>query len=204
MFAGAVDATFGSTITSMLPLTCAGTADGTGTAARFKGPMSLVFCPIADVLYVADHFNSRVRKITREGFFSYPSPLCPHPPSGVVTTLFGANNVRCGTDWYDDYRFPWGPPAVCSCGGGERWGDQVRAPSVLPNFSFHQACARSNSVVECGPGGRPDVFVPQTIRVDSKGNIILLELGYGSIRRFPSLILFASLLTLTQPQSFHG
>ena len=64
VFAGALDHSFGH-------------VDGTGTAARFKGPGSLVFCPTADCLYVADQDNDCIRKITR---------------AGVVTTLFGAPN----------------------------------------------------------------------------------------------------------------
>src|SRR6185503_8716171 len=36
---------------------------------------------------------------------------------------------------------------------------------------------------EAEGGKRPDIYKPQCIRVDSNGNIILLELGFGSIRR---------------------
>lgn len=81
-----------------------GLADGTRHAARFRGPASLVFDPVRDVLYVADQDNDAIRRITREG---------------VVTTLFGS----------------------------------------------------------------PLINKPQCIRVDSEGNLVLLELGSGSIRR---------------------
>jgi hypothetical protein len=33
------------------------------------------------------------------------------------------------------------------------------------------------------PGGNPDLYVPYTLRVDSQGNLIVLDMGYGSIRR---------------------
>lgn len=39
------------------------------------------------------------------------------------------------------------------------------------------------SLSEAQSGLRPEIYHPQSIRVDSKGNIILLELGYGLIRR---------------------
>jgi hypothetical protein len=39
------------------------------------------------------------------------------------------------------------------------------------------------TAAEAAGGKRPDIYKPQCIRVDSNGNIILLELGFGSIRR---------------------
>lgn len=39
------------------------------------------------------------------------------------------------------------------------------------------------STTEAASGARPEIFKPQSIRVDSKGNIILLENGYGLVRR---------------------
>jgi DNA-binding beta-propeller fold protein YncE len=53
----------------------AGFADGTGSAARFHGPASLVFDPVSDALYVADQDNDAIRKVTR---------------AGVVTTILGS------------------------------------------------------------------------------------------------------------------
>lgn len=81
-----------------------GFTNGNGPAARFDGPASLVFDPVADVLYVADQDNNAIRRVAR---------------NGDVTTITAT----------------------------------------------------------------PAAYLPQCIRVDSKGNIILLELGYGTIRR---------------------
>lgn len=55
-----------------------GYTDATGTSARFRGPSSLVFDPVADCLYVADQDNDAIRKVTR---------------AGVVTTLFGSPDM---------------------------------------------------------------------------------------------------------------
>jgi len=108
------------------PNHAAGFADGAGHAARFNGPASIVFDPVADVLYVADQDNDAIRRITR---------------GGVVTTLFGS----------------------------------PRATQV-----FDQKANRATGNFTSAP---PSINKPQCIRVDSEGNLILLELGTGSIRR---------------------
>jgi hypothetical protein len=123
-----------------------GFADGTGSAARFRGPASIVFDPLRDVLYVADQDNDAIRRITREG---------------VVKTLFG------------------------SPGMAERLRG-LGAPDV-----FDQDASRQLSRFT---GARPDIYKPQCIRVDSEGNLVLLELGFGSIRRLDPLAGTASLL----------
>jgi hypothetical protein len=38
-------------------------------------------------------------------------------------------------------------------------------------------------VSEAAAGARPDIYWPSVIRSDSEGNIILLEHGFGQIRR---------------------
>ncbi len=111
------------------PNHASGFADGTGHAARFNGPASVVFDPVSDALYVADQDNDAVRKITR---------------NGVVTTLLGAP------------------------GAAQRLRDRGAANV------FDQNANRALS---------SDIYMPQCIRVDSRGNLILLELGYGWIRR---------------------
>ncbi|MEB3197804.1 MAG: carboxypeptidase regulatory-like domain-containing protein, partial [Candidatus Sericytochromatia bacterium] len=46
-----------------------GDADGVGTAAKFAKPLGLALAPDG-TLYVADKFNHRIRKVTREGVVS--------------------------------------------------------------------------------------------------------------------------------------
>ncbi len=137
VFAGAVAHTYGH-------------VDATGTAARFKGPNSIVFDPVADCLYVADQDNDCVRKITR---------------AGVVTTIIGAPGMgaRLALD-----------------------GATMRPEFVydLQDIAVDRMQNRSLSNFVTAAAGTPDVYIPYTIRVDSNGHIILMEVGYGSIRRF--------------------
>ncbi|TAE30507.1 MAG: T9SS C-terminal target domain-containing protein [Candidatus Kapaibacterium sp.] len=55
----------------------AGTADGTGVAAQLNSPIAMVFS--GGFLYVSDHFNHAIRRITY--------------PGGVVTTLAGNGTI---------------------------------------------------------------------------------------------------------------
>ena len=67
-----------------------GSADGTGSAARFSGPIG-VAADSASNVYVAEYFNSTIRRIT---------------PSAVVTTLAGlARNTGSGDGIGSDARF---------------------------------------------------------------------------------------------------
>jgi hypothetical protein len=125
------------------PAHTAGYVDATGSAARFNGPSSLVFDPVADCIYVSDQDNDAVRRISR---------------AGVVTTLAG------------------------------KPGMAGRLRSAGASDVFAQADCRSRSqfavtAAEAAAGVKADVYVPQCVRVDSKGRVILLELGFGSIRR---------------------
>lgn len=121
----------------------AGAVDGVGHAARLNGPTSVVFDPVADVLYVADQGNHAIRRISRDG---------------RVTTVAGQPNMD----------------AVL----------QSRGVSDIYNHAQTRAVSRIEvSAAEAARGVRPDIYVPQTVRVDSRGRLVVLELGYGLIRR---------------------
>jgi hypothetical protein len=121
----------------------AGAMDGAGHAARFEGPTSVVFDPIADVLYVADQGNHAIRRITR---------------AGVVSTVAGRP-------------------------GMEAWLSSRGVSDVYDQVQTRAASRIEVTAAEAARGVRPDIYVPQTVRVDSRGRLVILELGFGLIRR---------------------
>jgi hypothetical protein len=89
--------------------------------------------------------------------------------SGAVTTLFGS-------------------PAMA---------ERLRVRGSSDVFDQDTNRSTSNFIVtaaEAAAGKRPDIYKPQCIRVDSNGNLVLLELGYGSIRRIAPTTGVAALL----------
>ena len=70
--------------------------------------------------------------------------------------------------------------------GGPGMADRLRARGSSNVFIHDSNRALSSFTVtaaEAAADKVPDIYKPQCIRVDSNGNLILLELGYGSIRR---------------------
>jgi hypothetical protein len=75
---------------------------------------------------------------------------------------------------------------VTTLAGSPGMAARLRARGVEDVFNQPASRAASRFTVtaaEAQSGIKPEVYKPQSIRVDSHGNVILLELGYGSIRR---------------------
>lgn len=73
--------------------------------------------------------------------------------------------------------------------GSPGMADRLRARGAADVFDQDANRALSNFT-----GQDPDVYLPQCIRVDSNGNLVLLDLGYGSIRRIDPQTRVAQLL----------
>lgn len=137
----------------------AGFADGVGHAARLHGPMSLVFDPITNSIYVADQLNDAIRRL--------------NPDTGELTTLFGSP----------------GQGARLASRGLPVWnGLEGCTPDPAPMQCYDAHANRTVSQIEVSAqeaanGVRPEIYVPMSVRVDSRGNIILLEPGFATIRR---------------------
>src|SRR5438105_3678542 len=83
------------TFTTLAGAVSIGSADGTGSAARFSQPSGVATDSSGNV-YVADSYNHTIRKIT---------------PAGVVTTLAGLAGSRGSADGTGSaarFYYPWG------------------------------------------------------------------------------------------------
>ena len=88
-------------VTTIAGSNTTGTADGTGTAARFNTPSGVAVLPDGNIV-VADQYNHRIRLVT---------------PGGVVTTLAGSSQGSAdGTGAGASFNFPEGVAVIASSG----------------------------------------------------------------------------------------
>lgn len=148
-----------------------GSADGTGAAARLGDPDGVAVDGAGNV-YVADTFNSTIRKIT---------------PAGVVTTLAGSAGLTGGADGTGAAaRFNL-PEAVAVDGAGNVYVADTQ------NFTIRKITA--DGVVttlagSAGVGGSADgtgaaarFNNPTSVAVDSAGNVYVADRGNATIRK---------------------
>lgn len=149
-----------------------GNADGTGAAARFRGPVGMSMDSAGNV-YVADIFNNRIRKIT---------------PLGEVTTLAGARSgMADGTGAAASFRLPHGV-TVDSSGNvyvADRSNHTIRKITSLGVVTTLAGTAgMSGSDDQTGAAAR--FFLPTGVVVDSAGNIYVADQFNQSIRKVTS------------------
>ena len=100
-----------------------GSADGTGSAARFNFPWGICFDPANSNLYVADAHNNTIRRVT---------------PAGVVTTLAGSPGQRGSTD---------------GTGSAARFDDPVGICYESANGYFYVTDSVNNTIRRVTPAG---------------------------------------------------
>ncbi len=158
-----------SILAGLPPSESAGSADGTGTSARFSGPDGMAVGP-TDEIYVADSRNHVIRKIT---------------PAGVVTTIAG----KAGTPDYVDgplttARFSSPRGLAMDAGGNLFVADEgnsvirkISSAGIVSTVSGQPGKPGHTD----GPAGTAQFSLPAGVAVDATGTLFIAE--YGAIRR---------------------
>jgi NHL repeat len=156
----------------------AGSADGTGAAARFNYP-SGVATDSAGNVYVADTVNFTIRKIT---------------PAGVVSTLAGkagvagSNDVNTGSGGAATFNYPQG---VTTDGAGNVYvadsgnGTIRKITQIAPSLATVRTLAGTAGVFGYADGtGAAARFATMIgLATDSAGNVYVAEVGGPLIRK---------------------
>ena len=146
-----------------------GSADGTGTAARFYGP-GAVATDSAGNVYVADTGNSTIRKIT---------------PSGTVTTLAGTAGAIGHADGTGAAARFFSPHGIATDSAGNVYvADSINAIRKISPSGVVTTLAGAASVGSLdGTGAAASFFVPYGLATDSAGNVYVVDTGNCTIRK---------------------
>ncbi|HEY3323559.1 MAG TPA: PKD domain-containing protein [Planctomycetota bacterium] len=147
-----------------------GSADGTGADARFAGPTGLALDSSGNI-YVADQNNHTIRKVT---------------PAGVVTTFAGQAGVRGHADGNASeaqFNYPTGI-AIDRDENiyiAEASGNTIRmiTPAGVVSTIAGSPGVRGS---EDGPGTDARFFSPQSVAVDSSGNLYVADTMNATLR----------------------
>ncbi len=148
-----------------------GSADGTGSAARFDRPWGVAVHSSGNV-YVTDSRNSTIRKIT---------------PSGVVTTLAGlAGSLGTADGRRSTARFHY-PAGVAVDGLGtvyvaDQWNHSIRRITPSGDVSTVAGLAETPGSAD-GAGSAARFSEPNGVAVDGSGSVFVADSGNNAIRQ---------------------
>ena len=167
-----------------------GAQDGTGQAARFFQPSSLVLDPSGN-LYVADYYNALIRKVT---------------PAGVVTTVAGQTPHLGHTDGSAAQATFCVPSGVVADAAGnlyvtDTFNYVIRKITPAGAVSTLAGIPGTPGYAD-GPGQSAKFAYPESIAIDADGNLYVTDLLNRTVRKvtpagvvstFASSISFAQL-----------
>jgi sugar lactone lactonase YvrE len=148
-----------------------GTADGTGTAARFEGPTGVAVDGQGNV-FVADSDNNTIRKVT---------------PSGVVTTVAGQAGVLGSADGSAANALFSSPKGIAVDGIGNIFvSDNANSTirEILPSGAVITVAGSVHDAGELDGTGSASLFnFPQGLALDSQGNLFIADSDNNAIRK---------------------
>jgi sugar lactone lactonase YvrE len=166
-----------------------GSADGTGSAARFNDPAGVATDSGGNV-YVADEANNTIRKITA---------------AGVVTTLAGSAGlvgIADGTGSAARFDSPWG---VATDGGGNIYVGDRANNTIRKITSAGVVTTLAGSTVPFGsadgPGSAARFRSPKGVAIDNGGNVYVADESNHTIRKITTA---GVVTTLAGSAGLHG
>lgn len=148
-----------------------GTADGTGSAARFNRPVHLTVDPNGNI-FVSDTGSNTIRKIT---------------PDGVVSTFAGTPGAKGGTDGVGpaaQFSYPQGIAAdragnLYVADTGNQTIRKITPAAVVTTFAGTPNVPGNLD----GVGTAARFAGPQGVAVDATGNVFVADSGNDEIRK---------------------
>jgi sugar lactone lactonase YvrE len=157
------------TLTTLAGGSAAGFADGTGTSAQFTNPRG-VAVDASGTVYVADHNNHRIRKVS---------------PTGVVTTLAGSgtNGYSDGTGTSASFNYPMGVAVDASGTIYVADYNNNRIRKVSPTGVVTTLAGSGAWSFGDGTGTSASFNYPTGVAVDASGNVYVADSSNHRIRK---------------------
>ena len=147
-----------------------GSADGIGTSAGFANPTGVTVDPSGNV-FVADHYNNKIRKIT---------------PAGMVITVAGSGNQRGNDGAGAEASFTRPNGLVVDASGNIIVADSTnRIRKISPAAVVSTLAGRSLS--KDGIGAEANFDSPASVAVDASGNVFVADSTNSIIRKISPL-----------------
>ncbi len=150
----------------------AGSADGTGSAARFHSPTGVTTDSDGNI-YVADQFNNTIRKVT---------------PAGIVTTLAGSAGLGGYADATGSTARFHSPTGMATDSGGNVYiadseNRTIRKITQAGVVTTLAGSATAPAGSDDGTGSAARFHSPTGLATDSGGNVYVADSVSGTIRK---------------------